>query len=336
MFESPTVFVLGAGSSAGFGFPTGVGLRGLIEAQVSVIRTEGRTRIQQDTEVFSAHRNSGNHEYDKCISDFETLRHRLYAYDSIDELLDAQESEPFVQIGKLAIAHAIGNVENECEKRHFQLASQRSSFWKRMSGSWMAALMRQMIARVPVKSKPEDIAKNVGFVSFNYDRSLEQFMHAAMRELGVPSESIAKVLNSIPIFHPYGTLGDLEWQSSQKNVTPFGEARHGLNAAASSIRTFTEQIEDGPELKTMRKMVLDASKIVFLGFGFHRQNVQLIAPGYTTGRKVFATAYKCLSGEQQRIDHAIRDHFGLLQNGGDWSQDCDEFANSYMKLIAAS
>jgi hypothetical protein len=56
-------------------------------------------------------------------------------------------------------------------------------------------------------------------------------------------------------------------------VRKYGE---GLAELSDEIHTYTEQLDDNAELSAIRTQVAEAEVIIFLGFHFHRQNMDLL------------------------------------------------------------
>ncbi len=90
---------------------------------------------------------------------------------------------------------------------------------------------------------------------------------------------------------PYGSLGPLEWQ--QRDGLVFGglHGRNDLQPIADRILTYTEQREHGDVRVQISEALTEAELIIFIGFGFHQQNMMLLKPhNRETKRQVFATA----------------------------------------------
>ena len=58
-------------------------------------------------------------------------------------------------------------------------------------------------------------------------------------------------------------------------MVEFGASDFDLKAVAGRIKTYTEE-RDGSQIATIRAAINSAQVIVVLGFGFHRQNVELL------------------------------------------------------------
>jgi hypothetical protein len=189
---------------------------------------------------------------------------------------------------------------------------------------------------VRLKTSYRDIGSNIAFISFNYDRSLEQFLYAWLSGLGIGEDGALEVLSRMKIFHPYGTLGPLPWQGIDGH-RPFGQIQN-LYGAASSIRTFTEQLEESEQLAQLRSVVLHAQRIVFLGFGFHRQNMTLLAPQKPTSHTpvLFGTTHECKRGEIQRISRLLENCFGRSLGVVESHLNCDQYMEAQIRNIATA
>src|SRR3990172_1198198 len=213
MLKIPTVFVLGAGASAPYGYPVG---RVLVEQIVTRGVPEGSV----------LHTNA--------FREFQTILKESGA-DSIDAFLERRTD--LLPLGKLAIAHALIGYE------------QHERLWEdtRITktgpvpiDNWYKYLLNKLLVDVPFDKLAE---MPISFVTFNYDRSLEHFLFTAlMRRYGKPEQDVAAVLQRIPIVHVYGDLGPLPWQTRQGvKIRPYAAAAEALvKEAASQIQILHE------------------------------------------------------------------------------------------------
>ena len=102
--------------------------------------------------------------------------------------------------------------------------------------------------------------------------------HALMMSHGLPlKEAQALVSSKLKVYHPYGTIGRLPWQSGEAADVEWGtDQPWNILNLAKQIRTSSEALRDMEGLRTLRAMVSNAKRLVFLGFGFHPQNIDLI------------------------------------------------------------
>jgi len=103
--------------------------------------------------------------------------------------------------------------------------------------------------RIVVNENLGDIFKHLTIVNFNYDRCVEHFLFHAIQAWSLKGEAqVIELMNSLNIYHPYGTVGALPWQS--REGIQFGEEadEFSLGKCSSGIRTFNEEVEDKAKL----------------------------------------------------------------------------------------
>lgn len=209
---------------------------------------------------------------------------------SIDTFLESHTDNPeFVQLGKLGIARAIALAEGRS-----RMAPQSDGFTPfRMTGladTWYYSLARQLFTGVRA-DEPRQAFANVTFVVFNYDRCLQVFLKRAVEMyFRVTQQEADELVRQIRIIHPYGSIGSVF--EGTEGYLPFAADRNDLNALARRIRTFSETSR---EAKAITAAVQAAETLIFLGFGFHDQNMALLDVSEKYGiqdpppRQVFAT-----------------------------------------------
>jgi hypothetical protein len=156
----------------------------------------------------------------------------------------------------------------------------------------------------------------VAFIVFNYDRCIEQFlMHAIMAVYKVPEEVAAEIVSWVDIYHPYGTVGNLPWVTARRvnhEIIGFGEAPtpQQLLKIIRGIKTFTEGTDDRiSEIMAIRNQMERASRIVFLGFAYHKLNLRLLLGDNPIipekNRRVFGTAYGMSASDTQLVGDVL-------------------------------
>ena len=268
MITEPTVLVLGAGASIGYGFPSGIQLLNEI-----CERCKSRDAIGYAMNL-NIHRMLHG-----LLIELEKA-----PVQSIDEFLSYQKD--FTEAGKFAIAYCLIPYENETALTD---RTKRSS-------SWYQYLFKAMEAPTI-----EEFLKNkLSIVTFNYDRSIDRFLQSAMQVMyKLDAAKSFEALNHFPIHHVHGQLGSLDfndkkyWELTNTNlpsasqITPAGglvrfrpynnEVNHRALMAAMADLTI---IHEGDNTLTMDKFRLaneackNATRIMFLGFGYHEVNVQ--------------------------------------------------------------
>lgn len=159
------------------------------------------------------------------------------------------------------------------------------------------------------KEDVDAILSNVSFVNFNYDRCLEFFLCRGLQRLyGVDERRAAEIVSRVKVFRPYGSVGPLKMTSNGPGIE-FAANDVDPIEAASRIKTYSEKVDEGDDLKEMRDEIAQAKLIVFLGIHFHEQNIKLITPTTrAAAENVFATAFG-FSDEDRSV---VEDQLGVF------------------------
>jgi hypothetical protein len=253
------VFILGAGASKPYGYPTALEL---VE------------QIAFD-DVNDASPLKGNKTFDALKVNLATSKAR-----SVDVFLGRDTQKRFRQVGTWAIAEKLINCERLVDVFGRSLPA-RDPFPRVPTpppkDDWYAYLLNTLTEHI---KKIEDVGKlPVSFVTFNYDRSLEFFLRHYLQSNfpdNTPLE-VYEVIKQIEILHVYGRLDTLSWEADDgrpydQRITP-----DILNKAACDIRLLHEGEEDEKTkkvLKRAQKLMQKADAILFLGFGYHPENMR--------------------------------------------------------------
>jgi len=122
----------------------------------------------------------------------------------------------------------------------------------------------------------------IRFIVFNYDRCLEYFLLNALQLVyGLQRNEAATIVDGLDIFHPYGVVAELPLLGSG---IPFGggDNLENLNVdlvgLSKGVKTYTEQMTAGDTLTRLHADMFWAEQFVFLGFGYHDQNLLMLTP----------------------------------------------------------
>lgn len=311
MFNKPTTFVIGAGCSHEYGFPLGNGLRDEIAAMLEQVKPDRPQR--SDRMIFTTGKSdkdsdfnaaivlaAGNHKWQEWFASAQSMATGLRHGSSIDRYLDFHNDDPVkVQIGKMAIGRSILRAEARSS-----LAMETSDTFDmaeifKKNGDkphWLNELFLRLQEGVR-RGNVADIIKNVTFVCFNYDRAIEHYLYNAVKAFGNLTEGEATdALRHLKVYHPYGRLGHLFWENA---TTPQGvhygarlDDWRSIASIGENLRIFTETIEENDEIRCIRNAMMDTNKIVFMGFSFLQQNLDLIRPpARSNASQVWATTY---------------------------------------------
>lgn len=246
MFTRQTVFILGAGCSMPYGFPSGEEL---------MHELVGKTLSKPTPEIFN-HAGFKNEEVVQFGHDLDQSDPP-----SIDAFLRYRPN--FLEIGKLAIAMHLAGLEVDDS-----LA--RLSRWGREYAPgkvpWYHYLWREMVV---VKGHFGE--NKVSFVTFNYDRSLERYFFLRLRALhGYNNNEVLEELSGIRFVHIHGSLGDEKFTEF-----PYNKPKHSyddLIQISKRLKIIREDPAGNPNFTAATELLQRAQCICFLGYGFHDLN----------------------------------------------------------------
>jgi hypothetical protein len=291
MIENSTVFVLGAGASWHYGYPTGEELVSLISSSADRFSRYCARRVNSgqvvqfvpkyvaDRIVSSKGASGAIHGWTEVNKECQRLIRRLHTVKPllIDHFLAWNES--LRPIGKLMIAAAI----LECEAA------------KEFRKEWYRYIVHKLVYGC---SKSTDLFTNdVHFITFNYDASLEYNLFQALTSVDIlePGD-VKRFLTENRIVHPYGcvhrgiptekdfvnvsvarSLGLTSFASPLNFAADFEPQTAFLDhclSAAGNLRAIDPQDkdEDDTSLQQARQWISDASVIYILGYGFDANN----------------------------------------------------------------
>lgn len=276
MISIPTTFILGAGSSMQYGFPSGAGLtRSVIDALEAPESDSCNTlkKLGYPPSEIAAFR--------------EALRFSGRA--SVDAFLEHRTD--LMSIGKAAMACVLIPLEN--------IGALFDA-----DQSWYQYLYERMNCAL------DSFTDNaVSFITFNYDRSLEAYLHTALvHGYGVSADEAGKAVAGIRVIHVQGQLGSMPWEESSSGTRPYEPtlAPESVATAREAMRVIHEDPGDDPLLAEAAVAINAAERVLFLGFGYHRMNVERL--GLDIDRKrayLGGTAFELKDREKQAIKEEL-------------------------------
>jgi hypothetical protein len=273
LITQQTVFVLGAGASMGFGYPSGSQLKQDI---INLIRNGNTDKYRSLRQLVSK---------DEDITNFRDALFKS-GRTSVDAFLEHRSD--FMQIGKRAIALAL----LDYEKPELLFAAENKS-----EKNWYEYLFGRM------NSSFADFPNNkISFVTFNYDRSLEHYLFEALKNsYGKPEEEVAAVLKQIPIIHVHGKLGNLPWQGPNcRWYEPTFDVNDVINAA-NGIRIISESTDVQTNFAPAIQALQQATRVFFLGFGYHSENLARLSLDLSLDINYYGSVFGLATREQQEI-----------------------------------
>ena len=328
MFKAKTVFVLGAGASAEVCLPVGEALKGIIAEKIDIqFEDFGRGLISGDIRIVNALRELVRLP-DGRAGDINPYRHAaqrlrdaLPHVKSIDHALYTHSDDELANVcGKLGIVVSILEAERK-SKIYYSMNDPQKLKFDDLPVTWFARFVNLLIENVKIK-EADSIFDNVTFISFNYDRCIEYYLHEALQKsFSLDKNAVAEIMKRLKIFHPYGCVGKLSWQEPDIALqVPYGAERYDLLKLSKQILTFNETVDEKAEIDKIAYEIRDAKIIVFLGFGFHEQNLKLIDPVVNSNSKrVYATplgiSHSNREAHRNQLAILLKQNQGALTDG---------------------
>jgi hypothetical protein len=294
MLSLNTLFVIGAGASAELHFPCGAEFTRLIAQKLNSENGYSLNDLRLHSALLMhVGRQTPDLPHIYSLSDYVQAGIRISRSmplaDSIDSYMDTHRSDECIQMcGKLAIVQCIAEAEASSIKK-FNLSSDKFDL-NSLANKWYGSFFK-LLKRGASREERYSITRNVSVINFNYDRSLEHILVQAISLFyDTPETDAIEIVKTLPIVHPYGTVAP--WHENEAHE-PFGAIRSNpeeMLQLSERIQTYTDTSAHADQL---RELVSKAEIIVFLGFGFIQENVDLLGPHPNTRytRQIYGTAY---------------------------------------------
>lgn len=315
-----TVFIVGAGAGNEVKMPIGSELKKLISIALDF---QHRSGTIGDEVIASAIREASIGNIGPFLNACIHIRDAMPLVSSIDNFIDMHSDDKrIVLCGKLAIVRTILQAETDSYLFINQSQNNQQLEFDQFEKTWLNSFFHLLTQNC----KPTDLAKrlkSVVFINFNYDRCIEHYLYYALQKsYRMDASEVAQLLREhLEIYHPYGTVGSLPWLN-QPNAIHYGATPYPtqLLGLANEIKTFTEGTDTlSSDVNSIRSHMETSHRLVFLGFAFHKLNMELLipSPGVTQrpkGRSVFATGHGL---SKSSIEHIRADLIarGLLPSG---------------------
>ncbi len=291
MFRPNTVLVVGAGASKEVGLPLGTELVDQIVDLVTFKRDELTGRLPEHNPFVRALMN---------MAGSDSLRHYeraaaqmiggMRSAESVDRFIDRNRDDDCIRtLGKAAIVKAISFQERKSKLFGDKGGPIRGR--SEVDDTWYWTFVKMLLEGSP---PPDKLFDGLSVICFNYDRCIEHYLTCElMRSYHIDRKEAAKLVSRLAIWHPYGTIAPLDTQ--EPNGVAYGDNESVSGRCfhlAARIKTFTEKHEDRAMIDAIRARIRAAETVVFLGFGFDKQNLELIEPdGPTNVNWMVGTGY---------------------------------------------
>lgn len=332
------MFVLGAGASHEAGLPVGHGLKKEIATRLDLRFEHFNTPIGKgDLTIFQVLMQKYLSEINEYLQACRRIREGIALSPSIDDFIEMHRDDQRITVcGKIAIGRSILEAER-LSKLFFEQHNIADTIdFTRIDDTWYPAFY-QLLNQGVTKANLQHLFKNVTVVTFNYDRCLEQFLvHAIAANYQIPLDQARQLVEKLPIFHPYGSVGPY----FGPRPVAFGfKGLSGVDPIVENVRTYTEQIADKASLHGIRDAISEAEVLVFLGNAFHENNITLLVPeiNKVPGKKIFATRMGISDPDLAIVDLRV----SRLRTGSNpvpysphnYAQTCAELFTKYRMVL---
>jgi hypothetical protein len=275
MFSQPIVFVVGAGASAEFDLPLGFQLKSSIKKALNFVRGAVGSG---DRSMFDMLGNRFRQDAAKYHEAATELAARMDEFESIDEALHWFTARAeIVLLGKAEIVRQILLAENR--SKLFNAETPTLIRANQYEETWLPYFLSMVLGSQTREQAAATPFQNITIINFNYDRTIEHFLFSRLQtNFGLRDSEAKNATSSLTVIRPYGSVGPLPWQNG--TAVQFGNVittdHDKLLTLAVNVRTFTEQHLSSDLQPLVRSAIEAARFVVFLGFGFHQQNMALL------------------------------------------------------------
>ncbi|GGD85044.1 hypothetical protein GCM10011515_00940 [Tsuneonella deserti] len=303
MSQTETVFIVGAGASFDFGFPVGKKLQ--IEIGDLIRPSRSHTDGLHPLIMFNLEglRSRGIQYGDPLFRHCEWMAETIPLSPSIDTFLDrnSEHGDATSFLGKLAISHIIASREATSS---LSQNAKKTVDWKSLSDTWIGRIWALGNVGGATKKVDNPLPKT-SFVTFNYDRCIEQFLTLAISQsYRINYRDAALIASNVPCEHVYGSIGSL---TSADAFCGYGSAPFPASAGvlADRIKTFTEQVDSATSHR-IYSLLQAATRIVFVGFSFGAINLRFLEQAQEPEgaiKQIFGTSYQMSREDSGRAEN---------------------------------
>lgn len=317
MFERETVFILGAGASWHYGYPTGDQLiKQAVQKAENILTSRNHALGKAPYRLPVFNYINGKNIY-QDLNDF-VRRIQFNNPPVIDYFL--REHPSLRDIGKTLITQII----LESQQRYLKhRGSSRGHNYNQTKANknddWIRYIIYKLTSNI---NKSEEILKNkVSFITFNYDTSIDNLLRESLDKIELTDKSdVSNFFAEGRIIHIYGKteIGSYEPNEDLDYLT--STDLYGLSASWNFCFPLRENIStvagskicpDDDLCLTVRHKIRNADDIFILGYGFDQMNNELLdlskslRASNNSSKRIFFTNY----GDKQIINQRASNLF---------------------------
>lgn len=317
MLKRKTLLIVGAGASAEFNLPIGSELIEHIRNRLSFHDSRGHLYSKNEDlfRILTGLGKKNANDTGRYIDLAGTIRNGLAHSKSIDNFIRTHNTNTeLVELCKIAISDVIC----QCERSSIlQPDGHIKPFFRQEPKpyTWLEVFTKNYFAEYDV-IEFEDAISQLKIVCFNYDRCIEIFLRRAIVDyFNIPTPRAQEIVDQIEIIHPYGSLGPV-WGHEVSVEFASSTTAFDVLKSANEIRTFHEGVSDPSVALRIHKAIGWAESIVFLGFGFLQQNMELLKPEKSIVGEKLKSVYATVKGfSEENIYQVQLSIDSLLHNG---------------------
>jgi hypothetical protein len=340
--SNSTVFILGAGASWHYGYPTGETLVEKVIEKAAIALRYFEHSIKCGNSQLPEY--LVGKQWEKAAEECQKLKNGLRQVKPlvIDYYLgwnaDVQD------IGRLLIAWVIMECEQLSKNGNLNRYLPKSSHTANTQNyydDWVRFIVHQIA--IHCRESSDLLENKVSFVTFNYDVSLEARLRNGLGHIQLFSASdVTKFLSGTRIVHVYGKIRDenaksnnIPWEMQEQDPNMLG-VRTGdyhmamknlldaANAASKGLRVIDPHDKGAYDIEIMmaRRAIAEAQRIFILGYGFDEHNSDRLALRDQLANSVGGTSrvaftnYGDINQINKRASKLVYRHSGGFQPGG--------------------
>lgn len=263
-------FIIGAGASIGFGFPSG---NKLVDDILDLLSQHRSDLHKPDTDRMFV--------YDNFFLDnfFTTKANRNKLMDMNAAIISSRPTSidlflasnlEFGEVGRGTIAYIISKYENRY--RDYYRSRLAEFDWIHTDGGWVRDFFGNWQSRNATFSKDAKI----NLIIFNYDRCIEWLIIQMLMHFNPGTDfdqACSKFYNRFDVHHVYGSIG--EYDTRKPDHFEFGtllQTKESLRMQSDKLLLMYDRTKDTHFTK-VRELVTESDAIVFSGFGYDNLNM---------------------------------------------------------------
>lgn len=247
------IFILGAGASVPYGYPTANQLRQkIVRGNVDVISYTYRNLENQNKIDY----NWWENRWKPLIDQFDKSN-----TESIDLFLTRNRNKIDTDLGVLLILYFLSWYESRYKIIRFDK-------------DWYFAFFNELTREVTQKEQLYLLVKSpIQIITFNYDRSLEYFLYTSLvNSFTLDSDEARTIYNMLfSVYHVYGKIADLDWQDAKGISYGDNDLFKNGDLLSKNVNLIYDDRNHIPD--NIKTLIYNANQIFVLGFGFAKANI---------------------------------------------------------------